>query len=82
MYDRVRHRAGAQWSYLGTNGIPKTIIGVYAFWNRDTGKCIYVGQARREHFRERLLRHWRGSHSPLLQSLGFCWLSALAPAIC
>ena len=67
MYNEVRHRGNTQWSYLGIDRIPKTIIGVYAFWCRDTGKCIYVGQALQEPIRERLLQHWQGSHSQLLQ---------------
>ena len=79
MYDRVRHRAGTQWSYLGTDGIPKTIIRVYAFWCRDTGKCIYVGQAPRERIRERLLRHWRGPHSPLLKPRGVLLIIRISP---
>ena len=48
MYNRVRHRANTKWSYLGIDDIPKTIIGVCAFWCRDTGKRIYVCQPRRE----------------------------------
>ena len=67
MSNGVRQRASAQWSYLEIDGMPKTIIGVYAFWCRDTGKCIYVGQAQCEPIRERLLKHWRGSHSQRLR---------------
>ena len=67
MYKQARHRSSSQWSYLAIDGMPSWIIGVYAFWCRDTGKCVYVGQALDEPIRERLLAHWRGSHNEILR---------------
>ncbi len=60
-------RAKRRWSYLDIELIPKDIIGVYAFWCRDNGKCIYVGMAEDEPVKERLFAHWNGSHNETLK---------------
>ena len=41
-----RDRAVMQWSHAAISQMPQGTIGVYAFWRRDNGKCIYVGQAK------------------------------------
>ena len=73
----------AQWSHTTILLIPRAIIGVYAFWCRDNGKCIYVGQAKDRPIRDRLRDHWRGSHNEILklwiqvfgESLDVCYTS-------
>ena len=67
MCKRRQHRDSSPFSYLAIDGMPDWIIGVYAFWCRDTGKCIYVGKAFDAPIRERLLKHWRGSHNEILR---------------
>ena len=47
-------------------------VGVYAFWCRTNGKCIYVGKARERPIRERLREHWNRSHNESLR----LWLEA------
>lgn len=43
--------------------IPFHVKGVYAFWCRTNGKCIYVGKAERQSIRVRLMQEWRNSHN-------------------
>ena len=62
----------AQWSYATISRVPRAIVGVYAFWCRDNGKCIYVGQASDRPIRDRLREHWRGSHNETLK----LWIQA------
>ena len=62
----------AKWSYATISRIPRAIIGVYAFWRRDNGKCIYVGKAKDRPIRDRLGDHWRGSHNETLR----LWIQA------
>ena len=72
-----------QWSHAAISQMPQGTIGVYAFWRRDNGKCIYVGQAKERPIRKRLLEHWRGSHNEALKlwirvfgrDLDVCYLS-------
>ena len=71
------------WSYPTLSQMPDEISGVYAFWCRDNGKCIYVGKARDRSIRERLKTHWRGSHNEILglwiqvfgDTLDVCYIS-------
>ena len=56
-----------RWSHMAITQMPKCIIGVYAFWRHDNGKCIYVGKGKDDPIRERLLAHWRGSHNEELK---------------
>ena len=55
------------WSRGSIDRIPRAAHGVYAFWSRDTAKCIYVGQAPRQSIRNRLRDHWRDSHNETLR---------------
>ena len=59
-------RTTVRWSYPNIRSVPDGMLGVYAFWCRDTGKCVYVGQASEQQIRERLRDHWRGSHNRVL----------------
>ncbi len=54
------------------DNIPSQIKGVYAFWCRTNGKCIYVGKAERQSVKERLTQEWRNSHNQNLK----LWISA------
>ena len=56
-----------RWSHTAITQMPRNVVGVYAFWRRDNGKCIYVGQAKHRPIRQRLLDHWRGSHNESLK---------------
>ncbi len=66
------------------DSIPSHIKGVYGFWCRTNGKCIYVGKAKRQSVKTRLMQEWRGSHNEKLKSwinvfgkhLDICYLSA------
>ena len=65
-------KAAVKWSHATISQMPRGIIGVYAFWCRDNGKCIYVGQAKDRPIRERLREHWRSSHNEILK----LWIQA------
>ena len=67
-----KHREVLGWSYISIDRIPRSAYGVYAFWYRKTGKCIYVGQAAKQPVKKRLKDHWRGSHNETLK----LWLRA------
>ena len=64
--------------------MPRNVSGVYAFWCRDNGKCIYVGQAKDRPIKKRLTEHWRDSHNDILKlwirvfgrNLDVCYMSA------
>ena len=63
-----RHVKGMlRLSHTGIEKMPKDISGVYAFWCRDNGKCIYVGMAKDQPIRNRLRQHWRDSHNEKLK---------------
>ena len=47
-------------------------VGVYAFWFRPTGKCIYVGQAAEQPIKTRLHQHWRDKRNQKLR----LWMDA------
>ena len=55
------------WSHLNIGQVPADLRGVYIFWCRDNGKCIYVGQAKTRPIRRRLKDHWDGSHNETLK---------------
>ena len=82
-------KAKITWSYLGIGDIPRDIYGVYAFWCRDNGKCIYVGKAEDQPVKARLRRHWNGSHNETLRlwieafgsKLDVCYMAADAHRI-
>ena len=60
-----------QWSYRLIDSAPDK-GGVYAFWCRSNGRCIYVGQAMS--IRKRLSNHWKNAHSDKLH----LWLKVFA----
>lgn len=47
--------------------IPSNITGVYAFWCRTNGKCIYVGKAEKQPIKARLMQEWSKSHNSKLR---------------
>lgn len=49
------------------NSIPDNAVGIYGFWYRKNGKCIYVGKAKEQPIKKRLKQHWLGSHNPGLR---------------
>ena len=60
------------WSYGTLATMRGDTVGVYAFWFRRTGRCIYVGQAAQQPIKSRLRQHWRGSHNETLR----LWMAA------
>lgn len=48
------------------------MVGLYGFWCRKNGRCIYIGKAKEQPIRERLLQHWKGSHNETLN----LWIEA------
>ena len=64
--DSQRLKKVFKFSYSGITKIPKGVSGVYAFWCRDNSKCVYVGMAKEQPIRTRILQHWRGSHNEKL----------------
>lgn len=86
---RRRFRSVIQWAHIALSQVPSDGYGVYAFWCRDTGKCIYVGKAKDRPIRDRLRDHWRGSHNLILSlwiqvfgdNLDVCYKSADASKI-
>jgi len=61
-----------KWSYPNIDRIPPELRGVYIIWCPKTKACIYVGQAKDQPIRERLLQHWSGSHNETLK----LWIKA------
>lgn len=39
--------------------IPSNVRGVYAYWCRAHGRCIYLGKAEKQSIRDRLMQEWR-----------------------
>ena len=68
----MRSRERFNWSYRVLTDIPDAMIGVYLFWYRPTGKCIYIGMAADQPIRNRLRQHWLGSHNEALR----LWMKA------
>ncbi|WP_423908624.1 GIY-YIG nuclease family protein [Candidatus Spongiihabitans sp.] len=54
------------------DSIPPHIKGVYGFWCRTNGKCVYVGKAEKQSIKDRLTQHWRNSHNENLR----LWIKA------
>ena len=61
-----------RWSYAAAGAVPSGLVGVYAFWYRRTGDCVYVGMAADQPLGKRLRQHWNGSHNETLQ----LWIQA------
>ncbi len=72
---KSRHRATLPWSYGILTKLPKKAVGVYAFWHRRSGKCVYVGMASAQPIKNRLRQHWNGSHNEALR----LWMQAYQP---
>lgn len=64
--------------------IPSDMRGVYGFWHQPTGKCLYIGQAKKQSIKSRLKQHWYRSHNAELhrwivafgQHIEICYLPA------
>ena len=59
-------RKKTKFNYGSIEAISKSIIGVYVIWRPSIQCCIYVGEAKEQPLKNRLLDHWRGSHNNLL----------------
>ena len=67
-----------RWAFTQVSSLP-TYSGIYIFWSRSKGRCLYVGQT--SCLRRRLLEHWSGSHNVRLSAwiryfgsdLDFCY---------
>lgn len=77
---KVRERY--PFGYDAITRVPRDVRGVYAFWYKERGRCIYVGMTERQTIRTRLFQHWSGSHNETLRlwlsefgdHIEFCWL--------
>lgn len=58
-----------KWGYSHIKSIPATWKGIYVIWNPPKKKCFYVGQAKDQSIRNRLLQHWAKSHNEELRKL-------------
>ena len=67
-----QQRAIKRWSHPTLEEVPRDVIGIYAFWYRRTGRCVYVGQADKQTIKQRLQQHWRESHNDPLN----LWIKA------
>ena len=63
----LKRHGAKEWSHRTVMDAPRNRIGVYAFWCRQSGKCIYVGKASERSIRARLNEHWRRSHNETLR---------------
>lgn len=54
------------------DSIPSNIKGVYAYWCRTNGKCVYVGKAEKQPIKKRLTQEWLSPHNENLKS----WINA------
>lgn len=55
------------WSYRTFEEMPRDLTGIYAFWYRETGRCVYIGKASDQPVTNRLRQHWRRSHNETLR---------------
>ncbi|MXX63223.1 MAG: GIY-YIG nuclease family protein [Holophagales bacterium] len=60
------------WSARIFERIPPNDVGLYAFWSRANGKCVYVGKAADQPLRGRLQQHWNRSDNETLR----LWIAA------
>ena len=58
------------------DSIPENAIGVYGFWRRESGRCIYIGKAEKS-LRQRVKQEWDNSHNPKLKSWIRCFGESL-----
>ncbi len=69
--------------YSNIDSIPHDAIGIYGFWHKDNGRCIYIGKAEKQPIRERIRQEYDNSHNPSLKtwikyfrnSLEICYLA-------
>lgn len=47
------------------NSIPDNTVGIYGFWYRINGKCVYVGKAKNQPIKKRLKQHWEKPNKKL-----------------
>jgi len=57
--------------------IPSDARGVYGFWYRPNGKCLYIGQAKGQPIKSRLKQHWNRQENPKLH----LWMKAFGQQI-
>lgn len=67
----------AEYGYGSFKAIPERIVGIYVFRCRPTKTFIYVGKAKNQPLKRRLLSHWDKSHSEKLT----LWLNAFGKDI-
>lgn len=53
--------------------LPARAVGVYGIWYKNQC-CIYIGSAKNQSIKKRLLQHWAGSHNADLRD----WLKAVS----
>lgn len=58
------------FNWRNISRLPHDQYGVYAIWSKSI--CIYVGQAKRQCVKDRLLQHYAGSHNSYLS----LWISS------
>ena len=70
--NKVRNKMSFRLANI--DSIPSNIKGVYAFWYRTNGKCIYIGKAEKQSVKRRLKQEWSNSHNPNLN----LWINAFS----
>lgn len=55
------------------DSMPRNAAGVYGFWCRTNGRCIYVGKAEKQSIRDRVKQEWQNSHNHALRSWIQCF---------
>lgn len=68
----MRDRPKLPLRLVNIESIPATLHGVYGFWCRTNGRCIYVGKAEKQPIKTRLRQEWANSHNPALKQ----WIAA------
>ena len=66
-FPMTQKRKKHKWSYGLLGEMSNVACGVYAFWCRSNGRCIYVGQAKDQPIKNRLHDHWNRSHNQTLR---------------
>jgi predicted GIY-YIG superfamily endonuclease len=52
------------FNWRNISRLPYDQHGVYSIWSKSI--CIYVGQAKKQSIKDRLLQHYSGSHNDYL----------------
>lgn len=68
------------FGYAYIQSVPDDIKGVYGFWNRITGRCLYIGKsgpAPKRSIKIRLMEHWHNCHNPALKE----WITGASDLI-